>query len=59
MDRLKEAAVEHRRVAAVQRERGRDASADRHEARADALESGRVVDRTDEVIGIFRAVFRR
>ncbi|WP_328664527.1 hypothetical protein [Streptomyces sp. NBC_00328] len=59
MDRLKKAAVQHRRIAAVQRDRGRDAEADRHEARADALESGRVTDRTDDVIGIFRAVFRR
>ncbi|MER5468920.1 hypothetical protein [Streptomyces sp. NPDC002685] len=59
MDRLKKAVAEHRRVAAVQRERGRDAAADRHEARADALDSGRVTDRTDDVIGIFRAVFRR
>ncbi|MET8133722.1 hypothetical protein ABZV24_17465 [Streptomyces sp. NPDC005251] len=59
MDRMKKAAAEHRRIAAVQRERGRDAAADRHEARADALESGRVTDRTDDVIGLFRAVFRR
>ena len=53
MDRLKKAA------AAVQRDHGRDAVADRWEARADELESGRVVDRTDDVIGIFRAAFRR
>ncbi|MET8031405.1 hypothetical protein [Streptomyces sp. NPDC005345] len=59
MDRLKRAAAENRRAAAVLRERGRDAAADRYEARAGALESGRVTDRTDEVIGIFRAAFRR
>ncbi|MFG2826357.1 hypothetical protein ACGFWI_02570 [Streptomyces sp. NPDC048434] len=59
MNRLKKAAAENRNAAAVQREHGHDGAAEGYETRAEELESGRVVDRTDDVIGLFRAAFRR
>jgi hypothetical protein len=58
-DRMKKAADTNRAAAGAARDRGKDAAADKYTARAEALESGRVTDRTDEAIGIFRAAFRR
>ncbi|TJZ55876.1 hypothetical protein FCH28_11365 [Streptomyces piniterrae] len=59
MDRLKRAAAVNRKAADAERERGNDKVADRYEARADELESGRVTDRTDDVIALVRAFRRR
>lgn len=54
MSRLKKAAEALRKDAARNRSVGRDAQADRQEARADELESGRVTDRTDQASAIVR-----
>ena len=59
MSRLKKAAAANRTAAANERARGREDVADRYEARAEELESGRVEDRTDTTIALFRAAFRR
>ncbi|TJZ50310.1 hypothetical protein FCH28_23795 [Streptomyces piniterrae] len=59
MSRLKKAAAVNRRAADMERERGNDKVADRYEARADELESGRVADRTDDAIALVRAFRRR
>lgn len=58
MDRLKKAAAKNRAAANRQRATGREDAAARLEARADELESGRVTDRTDTVVALFRAAFR-
>jgi RNA polymerase-interacting CarD/CdnL/TRCF family regulator len=54
MERLKRQAERNREAAKVLRSRGKDAAAARAEARADDLESGRVTDVTDTVIGLYR-----
>ena len=54
MDRLKAQASKNRDVAKVLRNQGKDAAAKRMEDRADELESGRVADVTDSVVGLFR-----
>lgn len=59
MNRLKKAASANRAAAQVQRDAGREKAADRLEARADALESGRVTDRTDDATALVRFAFRR
>lgn len=59
MNRMKKAAAEAREAAAVQRAHGREDVADRWEARADDLESGKVTDRTDAMVGLLRSAFRR
>jgi hypothetical protein len=58
-DRMKKAASSNREEALLHRIAGNDTTADRLEARADALDSGKVADRTDDVIGLFRGAFRR
>jgi hypothetical protein len=58
-DRIKKAAATNRAAAQTARDRGKDTAADKYTARAEALESGRVTDRTDEAIGLVRAAFRR
>ena len=58
MSRLKKAADANRIAAAKQRAAGHEDVAARYEARAEELDSGRVVDRTDDVISLFRAAFR-
>ncbi|MFD9072107.1 hypothetical protein [Streptomyces lasiicapitis] len=58
-DRMKAQADANRQAAEEQREHGYDAAADRLEARADALESGQVTDRTDDVLAIIRAASGR
>ncbi|MFE5037644.1 hypothetical protein [Streptomyces sp. NPDC056683] len=59
MDRLKKAAADHRRAAAVVRSRGNEAKAQRMEDRADELESGNVTDVTDQLSALTRWAFRR
>jgi hypothetical protein len=59
MDRLKKAADNNRKAAAVQRAHGREDVAKRWEARADELESGQVTDCTDAVSGLISWAFRR
>ncbi|SHL74731.1 hypothetical protein [Streptomyces yunnanensis] len=59
MSRLKKAAEELRNDAARNRAVGRDEQAARQEARARELESGRVTDRTDDVLAIVRFGLRR
>ncbi|MFF7226220.1 hypothetical protein ACIP4T_35950 [Streptomyces massasporeus] len=54
MDRLKAQASKNREAAKVLRSRGRDTAAKQMETRADELESGRVTDVTDSVVGLFR-----
>ncbi|MFJ4974884.1 hypothetical protein ACIP6X_06005 [Streptomyces coeruleorubidus] len=54
MDRLKAQASKNREAARVLRSRGKDGAAKEMEARADELESGRVTDVTDTVVGLFR-----
>ncbi|MFJ8465050.1 hypothetical protein [Streptomyces swartbergensis] len=54
MDRMKKQAERNRDAAKVLRSRGKDEAAARAEARADDLESGRVTDVTDTVIGLYR-----
>ncbi|MFF7226606.1 hypothetical protein ACIP4T_18415 [Streptomyces massasporeus] len=54
MDRLKAQASKNRDAAKVLRSRGKDTAAKQMEARADELESGRVTDVTDSVVGLFR-----
>ncbi|MFE7902128.1 hypothetical protein ACFU3E_32470 [Streptomyces sp. NPDC057424] len=54
MDRLKRQAERNREAAKVLRSRGRDEAAARVDARAVDLESGRVTDVTDTVIGLYR-----
>ncbi|MGA5202966.1 hypothetical protein [Streptomyces variegatus] len=54
MDRLKAQASKNREAAKVLRSRGKDTAAEQMEARADELESGRVTDVTDSVVGLFR-----
>lgn len=54
MDRLKRQAERNRAAAKALRSRGKDEAAERAEARADDLESGRVTDFTDTVIGLYR-----
>ncbi|MGW5132347.1 hypothetical protein [Streptomyces sp. NPDC004135] len=54
MDRLKAQASKNRDAAKVLRSRGKEAAAQRMEDRADELESGRVTDVTDSVVGLFR-----
>ncbi|MDK1348038.1 hypothetical protein QNO09_33105 [Streptomyces sp. 378] len=54
MDRLKAQASKNREAAKVLRSRGKDTAAKQMEARADELESGRVTDVTDSVVGLFR-----
>ncbi|MFF8292581.1 hypothetical protein ACF068_25570 [Streptomyces sp. NPDC016309] len=53
-DRMKAQADKNRDAAKVLRSRGKDDAAKRYEARADELESGRVTDVTDQVVGLFR-----
>ncbi|GAA4560208.1 hypothetical protein [Streptomyces collinus] len=54
MDRLKAQASKNRDAAKVLRSRGKGTAAKQMEARADELESGRVTDVTDSVVGLFR-----
>jgi hypothetical protein len=54
MDRLKKQAAKNREAAKVLRNRGKDTAAKQMETRADELESGRVTDVTDSVVGLFR-----
>ncbi|AXE87530.1 hypothetical protein [Streptomyces sp. Go-475] len=54
MDRLKAQASKNRDAAKVLRNQGKDAAAKQMEDRADELESGRVTDVTDSVVGLFR-----
>ncbi|MFF7042351.1 hypothetical protein [Streptomyces massasporeus] len=54
MDRMKRQAERNREAAKALRSRGKDEAAARAEARADDLESGRVTDVTDTVIGLYR-----
>ncbi|MET9759884.1 hypothetical protein ABZ016_12615 [Streptomyces sp. NPDC006372] len=54
MDRLKAQASKNREAAKVLRSRGKDTAAKQMETRADELESGRVTDVTDSVVGLFR-----
>ncbi|MFJ4081146.1 hypothetical protein ACIP2Z_19535 [Streptomyces iakyrus] len=54
MDRLKAQASKNREAAKVLRSRGKDTAAKQMESRADELESGRVTDVTDSVVGLFR-----
>jgi hypothetical protein len=54
MDRLKAQASKNREAAKVLRSRGKDTAAKQMEARPDELESGRVTDVTDSVVGLFR-----
>ncbi|MEU0388004.1 hypothetical protein [Streptomyces chartreusis] len=54
MDRMKRQAERNREAAKVLRSRGKDTAAKQMEARADELESGRVTDVTDSVVGLFR-----
>jgi hypothetical protein len=54
MDRMKRQAERNRDAAKVLRSRGMDTAAKQMEARADELESGRVTDVTDSVVGLFR-----
>ncbi|MCX4765313.1 hypothetical protein OG562_30925 [Streptomyces sp. NBC_01275] len=58
MSRLKNAAASNRAAAQVQRDAGREQAADRLEARAGELESGKVVDRTDAASALVRFAFR-
>lgn len=57
--RMKQQAAANREEALLQRVAGNDARADRLEARADQLDSGKVTDRTDDVIAVVKAAFRR
>ncbi|MFE1323680.1 hypothetical protein [Streptomyces sp. NPDC058741] len=59
MDRLKAQASKNRDAAKVLRHRGKDDAAQRLEARADELESGRVTDCTDAVSSLISWAFRR
>ncbi|MEU4465668.1 hypothetical protein AB0G20_18445 [Streptomyces sp. NPDC024017] len=54
MDRLKAQASKNREAAKVLRSRGKDTAAQQMETRADELESGRVTDVTDSVVGLLR-----
>ncbi|WP_336318799.1 hypothetical protein [Streptomyces lavendofoliae] len=53
-DRMKAQADKNRDTAKVLRSRGKDDAAKRMEDRASELESGRVTDVTDQVVGLFR-----
>lgn len=59
MSRMSDAADASREEALLHRIGGSDEIADALDARADELDSGTVTDRTDEVIGMFRAVLGR
>jgi hypothetical protein len=58
-DRMKDQAANNRDAAKVLRNRGKDDAAERMEARADELESGRVTDVTDSVSSLISWAFRR
>ncbi|PTH86968.1 hypothetical protein C9J60_16365 [Streptomyces sp. A244] len=58
-DRMKAQAAKNRDAAKVLRNRGKDDAAERMEARADELESGRVTDVTDSVSSLISWAFRR
>ncbi|KDN77870.1 hypothetical protein DF19_02495 [Streptomyces olindensis] len=58
-DRMKNQAAKNREAAKVLRKRGKDEAAERMEARADELESGRVTDVTDSVSSLISWAFRR
>jgi hypothetical protein len=58
-DRMKNQAAKNRDAAKVLRSRGKDDAAERMEARADELESGRVTDVTDSVSSLISWAFRR
>ncbi|MGW4825464.1 hypothetical protein ACWEP4_42975 [Streptomyces sp. NPDC004227] len=58
-DRMNNEAKKIREAANTVRARGNDDKAARMEARATELESGRVTDVTDQVIGLFRLARRR
>lgn len=58
MSRLKKAAADTRDAALLHRIAGNTETADRMEARADALDSGKVTDRTDTVAALFTAIRR-
>jgi hypothetical protein len=53
-DAMKQQAGKNREAAKGLRNRGKSDEAQRLEDRADELESGRVTDVTDSVIGLFR-----
>ena len=59
MSRLKRAAAETRAAADRNRANGHEDAAKRMEARADALESGQVPDRTDSVVSVINWAFGR
>jgi hypothetical protein len=52
-DRMKKQAAKNREVAQGLRSQGKDDAAKRLENRAAELESGRVTDVTDQVVGLF------
>ena len=58
-DRMKQAATDTREAALLHRIAGNDTTADRMDARADALDSGKVTDRTDDAIALVKTAFRR
>jgi hypothetical protein len=58
-ERMKKQAEQNRVAAKELRSRGRDDAADRLEARADELESGRVTDVTDSVVRLISWGFGR
>ncbi|MEH0445445.1 hypothetical protein QA811_17735 [Streptomyces sp. B21-102] len=57
-DRMKNQAAKAREAAKTVRERGNEEKAQRMEAYADHLESGKVVDRTDEVSSLLGRILR-
>lgn len=59
MTRMQRQADANRQAAQQHRDNGNDETAQRLEDRAAALESGRVADRTDDVIALFQAGLRR
>jgi hypothetical protein len=58
-NRIKQAANANREAALLHRISGNDTTADRLEARANDLDSGKVTDRTDDAIALVQAAFRR
>ncbi|MDQ0831930.1 hypothetical protein QF032_003774 [Streptomyces achromogenes] len=57
-DRMKKQAEKAREAAKTVRDRGNEEKAQRMEAYADRLDSGKVVDRTDEVSSLLGRILR-
>lgn len=57
-DRMKKQAEKARQAADTVRSRGNEEKAQRMEAYADRLDSGKVVDRTDEVSSLLGRILR-